>query len=373
MATDLMCRGKRSIRVDLQLFASERTEPATPRRRQDARRRGQVARTGELSTALVLVVSFATLFLLSGYSSRKVALFTKHVLSDGIMEFDRISTGQVASVLIDMVLIVVTVVWPVLAAAITVGFASQALQTGFLVAAEPLKPKAERINPISGLKRILSKRSLAELVKSILKILVVGMIAYQVLRPRIPQFVGFLEIDTKEAVTVAGRLVFELGIWVGAALVVLSLLDYFYQRWEFERSIRMSKQEVREELRQTEGDPQIRSKVRQRQRQLATVRMMAEVPRADVVITNPVHLAVALAYDMDAMEAPMVVAKGAGKLAQRIKETAEENGVAIVENVWLARSLYETVAIGASIPEELYQAVAEALAFVYRLRRAGAG
>jgi len=363
-------RGRRS-RVPLQLFASERTEPATPRRRQEARKKGQVAKTGELSAALVLIAGFATLYLSAGYIAREVTRFSRYVYADLLRDYSRITLGEMSELFAKMILVAVRILWPLLAAVVVVGFASQAVQTGFLFATEPLKPQLRRLNPVSGFKKIFSKRALVELVKAALKITLVGTVAYAVVRPRIPAFVGFAEIETNEAVVIAGRAVFQVGIWVGLVMCLIALADYLYQRWEFETSIRMSKQEVREELRQTEGDPQIRAKIRQRQRQLAGMRMMAQVPMADVVITNPLHLAVALKYDAESMEAPTVVAKGAGKLAERIKEKAREHGVAVVENVWLARALYETAELGRAIPEDLYQAVAEVLAFVYRLKRGG--
>ncbi len=363
----------KSIRIDLQLFAQERTEPATPRRRQEVRRKGQVARSAEVSTALILLVCFVLLYALAGWVARDVALYARQVYEEMPTRFAAVEVEQVPALFLEMIAAAAKNAAPFLGAALVVGFFSQLVQVGFLFSTEPVTPRLERLNPISGLKRLFSKRSLVELLKSVLKVLIVAAAAYLSLRGSFPAFVEFMEWSLFDGVRHVGLAVVRTGIIVGTAMVILAYADYRYQKWEFEKSIRMSKQEIREEHRQTEGDPQIRAKIRQRQRQIASMRMMARVPTADVVITNPVHLAVALAYDAEEMEAPVVVAKGAGPLAERIKQTAREHGVAIVENVWLARTLYESVEINAKIPEELYQAVAEVLAFVYRLRRAGGG
>lgn len=364
--------GSSFIRVRLQLFAQERTEPPTPRRRQEARRKGQVAKTPELSSALILLAVFSAAFFLAGSVGEQVSHFTRLTYEHHLINPAALEAGQVHRMLTEMTVVVARIVAPLLAVAAGIGLFAQVAQIGFLIAVDPLKPQLKRINPLSGFKRIFSKRSLIELAKSTLKIVIVGYIAYGVVKGSIQTILTFAQMPPEHVVAITGRLVFQVGLWVAVALIALAALDYMYQRWEFEQSIRMSKQEVREELRQTEGDPQIRSKMRQRQRQIANMRMMAQVPTADVVITNPVHIAVALQYDERTMDAPMVVAKGAGPLAARIKETARDHGVSVVENVWLARSLYESADINTRIPEELYQAVAEVLAFVYRMRQAGA-
>jgi len=360
--------GTPHIRVALQLFAEERTEPATPRRRQEARRKGQVARTAELGSALVLLVGFGALYFLAPSMARGVADATVRLWTDGLVRFSRVSPGEIPVIFLEMILIAVRFAGPIALAVMVVGLVSQLLQVGFLTATEPLKPQWRRIDPISGFKRIFSKRAVVELAKATVKIAIVGGLAYSLVGGSLPEYGEYMHIAPAEAVVHTGRLVFRLGMWVGVALLVLALFDFLYQRWEFEKSIRMTKQEVKEEARQTEGDPQVRSRIRQRQRQIASSRMMAKVPTADVVITNPVHLAVALKYDPAEMDAPMVIAKGAGPLAERIKEVAREHGVAVVENVWLARALYESAPLGARIPEDLYKAVAEVLAFVYRLK-----
>lgn len=357
-----------TLRLDLQRFAEARTEPATPRRRQEARRKGQVARTAELGSALVLLAGFGTLFLLAPYVTGELLTFTKVLYQDSLVRFQRVEASEVSAIFLEMLWVVVRLAAPVAAVALVVGIASQLVQVGFLAASDPLKPQLERINPVSGFKRIFSKRALVESVKAVLKVTVVGLLAYFVVRESLPAYLEYMQMGPAQASIHTGQLILRLVLWISVSLLFLALFDYMYQRWEFEQSIRMTRQELKEEARQSEGDPQMRARIRQRQRQLASSRMIANVATADVVITNPVHLAVALKYDPAVMDAPTVVAKGAGRLAERIKEKAREHGVTVVENPPLARALFESVPVDARIPEELFKAVAEVLAFVYRLR-----
>ena len=256
-----------------------------------------MARSAEVTTALILVVGFSLLYPLAGWVARDVTAFARRVFEELPARFATVEAGQIPALFLEMILVAGKSAAPLLGAALVVGFLSQLVQVGFLVATEPLTPKLERLNPLSGLKRLFSKRSLVELLKATVKVLIVGGIAYLSVRGSFPVFVEFMEWPPLEAVQFVGLIVFRTGLWIGLAMLILAYADYKYQKWEFEKSIRMSKQEVREEHRQTEGDPQIRARIRQRQRQIASMRMMSRVPTADVVITNPVHLAVALAYD----------------------------------------------------------------------------
>lgn len=244
----------------------------------------------------------------------------------------------------------------------------QVSQVGFLVTGETMKPKFERLNPLSGFKRMFSKRSAVEFLKACLKTLVIGWICYSMIRSSLPLFPQLTLVDPVQGVMMVGEIARRIGINAGVLLLVLAVADYSFQRFEHTKSIRMSKQEVKEEHKQSEGDPLLRSRMRQRQREIAMTRMIHEVPKADVVVTNPTHLAVAIQYDPASMDVPVVVAKGAGKVAERIKQVAREHSVAVVENRPLARALFDTVSIGSEIPADLYQAVAEVLAFVYRLQ-----
>lgn len=354
------------LTFDLQLFAQEKTEPATPKRREKAREKGQVARTAELGTAVILLAGFGVLSMWASGASHSLFELMRQYLGGGIrLEPD---VGVVQSLFLHILLGAATVVAPLMAVAVLVGVAAQLVQVGFLFSSEPLKPKLERINPIAGFKRLASRRALVDLLKALMKIGIVGFIAYREVRQAIDVLPSLTSVPLGDAVAVVGDIVWRTGIYIGVALLVVAVLDYMYQRLEHERSLRMARQEVKEELKQVEGDPQLRARIRRRQRELASRRMMQEVPTADVVITNPVHLAVALKYDQLVMEAPVVVAKGAGIVARRIRTVAEEHGVPVVEDVVLARSLYDGVEIGQSIPVDLYQAVADVLAFVYRMR-----
>jgi len=355
------------LQFDFQLFAQERTEPATPKRREEARRKGQVARTAELGTALVLLAGFGVLSFWAARAGATLVNMTTHYLGDGV-RLDPSATA-VQEMFVEMTLWAAAVAGPFLLAAVVAGLASQLVQVGFLATGEGLKPKLERINPVEGAKRIFSRWALINLLKALAKIVVVGYIAYGEVRRSLDVLPALAAVPLADAVRVVGDMVLRVGLNIGLALVVIAALDYLYQRFEYERSLRMTRQELKEELKELEGDPLLRSRIRRRQRELASRRMMQEVPKADVVITNPVHLAVALRYDAATMEAPVVVAKGAGIVARRIKEIAEAHGVPIVEDVALARALYDGVELGQPIPVELYQAVADVLAFVYRMRR----
>lgn len=249
-----------------------------------------------------------------------------------------------------------------------VGVASSLLQTGFVFATQPLTPDLSRLNPLAGLRRLVSLRSLVEMVKAGLKLVVVGWVAFVVLRDRATDMMGLLGGDLRATAAVPFWAVFDLALRVGLIFLALAVFDFVYQRWEQEKRLRMTREELREELKRTEGDPLIRSRIRQRQRALASRRMMAAVPRATVVIINPVHVAVALEYRPEVMAAPRVTAKGQRLIAERIKEIAREYKVPIVENPPLAQALFQAVEIGQAIPGALYQAVAEVLAFIYRLR-----
>jgi flagellar biosynthetic protein FlhB len=358
------------IRFDLQLFAGEKTEPATPRRREEARKKGQVAKSGEVGVAVMVLVGFLILDVLAPFLMERAQSLMSHFLRTA-HEWD----GTIASlqgIFITALIEGSIAVLPILGALLIFAFASQAIQVGFMFTGESIVPKFSRINPIEGFKRIFSKRALVEFVKSLFKVSIVGFLVYRQLQGAATWVVGLGLTDQRHAFQLIGGTIINMATRVGIFLLVLAAADYLYQRWEFEQSIMMSKEEIKEELRQTEGDPLVRSKIRQRQRQMAASRMMAAIPTADVVVTNPTHYAVALRYDAENMQAPQVVAKGMGHVAQRIKALAAEHGVSILSKPELARALYKTTEVGQEIPPDLYPAVAELLAFVYRLRQRAA-
>lgn len=344
-----------------------RTEAATPRRRQEMRSKGQVARSVELSSALALLVCVLVL----RYSLPWTAQQLRSLLASTLTHFPEgdwtIETVQHSGVAAFMQ--VARLSTPVVLAALVTGVAVNVAQVGFHLSLESVQPNLNRINPMAGFGRLFSSRGVVDLVKSVVKIALVAVVAFTTARSQLPLFLATAQMDTSSALVALGAILFTLCFRVCLALLVLAALDYMYQRLQFEKSVRMTRAEVREEMRQSEGDPTLRARIRQRQRQLARQRMMQDVPRADVVITNPTHVAIALRYDANEMRAPQVIAKGQRLIAERIRDMARQHGIPIVENKPLAQTLFKSVDVGQEIPAELYQAVAEILAFVYRLRR----
>jgi flagellar biosynthetic protein FlhB len=256
-----------------------------------------------------------------------------------------------------------------LGTALAAGVIINVLQVGFLFTTKTLSPKLDRISPIKGFSRVFSIRTLTELVKSVLKVTVLGYIAYTSYRKLLAEFPNYIGRDIHGLFLSTMELAFTIALKMAAAFALIAAGDYLFQWWKFEKDMRMTKQEVKDEYKMTEGDPQIKSKIRQKQRQMSAMRMMAQVPTADVVITNPTHYAVALKYEDGVSDAPTVVAKGKDFLARKIRETAAEHGVEMVENKTLARALYESCELGDTIPPEFYQVVADILVYVYRKKR----
>lgn len=357
---------------DLQLFAEdggtgEKTEKATPRRREEARRKGQVFKSTDLNAAVIMTAGAIACYLTFPYIVQSLHDFTAlYLLERTYQDF----TIQYANeMLLEVLYLLGRMVLPIMGACFVAALLITYLQVGFVFTAEPLNPKLERLNPVQGFQRIFSKRALVELLKSLLKVVVTGWIVYSVIRKYYYIFPRFVDIELVATLQVLAQIIFEMAMKVGVFFIVIGILDYLYQWYEHEKTLKMSKYDVKQEYKETEGDPQIKSRQRQIQREAAMRRMMAEVPKADVIITNPTHFAVALKYDIDTMDAPMVLAKGQDFLAARIKEIGSEYKIMIVENPLLARTLYYSVDIGQTVPEELYQAVAEVLAFVYRQKK----
>ncbi|KNY28365.1 flagellar biosynthesis protein FlhB [Pseudobacteroides cellulosolvens] len=361
---------KKYIPVNLQLFAGgdDKTEKATPKRRQDARKKGQVLQSKEITSAFVLLFIFVGLRLLGGYMYNEIVYFTKVVLTEYVKVPDLYTINGISKLFILSFIELMKISGPILAIALITGLIAEYAQVGFLFTFENLGFKFSRINPLSGLKRIFSLRSVVELIKSIIKLVIVGFIAYSYIKSEAGNLLILMDLDAIGVAAYIASTVINISIRICIALIFIGAVDYIYQWYEFEKSLKMSKQEIKEEFKQTEGNPEIKSKIRQKQRQISMRRMLNDVPSADVVITNPTHFAVAIKYDANVSPAPKVIAKGQDYMAQRIKEVAKENKVEIVENKPLARSLYDSVEVGQEIPEELYQAVAEILAFVYGIK-----
>ncbi len=343
----------------------ERTEPATPRRRQEARERGHVARSQDLSSAAVLLGAIIALKWFGREMLAALSDLTRDVLGE-VGRFE-ISATNVRAYGIVGGLAVGKVLLPLLLAVIAAGIGVNLLQVGFLFTTTPLEFRLDKMNPISGFARIFSYRGAIRLVSVCLKMAIVGTIVWLTLRDHEEAFLSLMDMDVQEIVRYLLAIAWTLSIRVGIALLAFALLDYGYQRFQYELDLRMSRQEVQEELKRLEGDPEIKRRRRRIQRNLALQRMMAAVPKAAVVITNPTELAIALEYDPDQHDAPRVIAKGAGFVAERIRTIAGENGIPIVRKPDLAQVLFRTVEVGRTIPVELYKAVADILAYVYRI------
>jgi flagellar biosynthesis protein FlhB len=345
----------------------EKTEPASDKKREEARRKGKVPRSVELNSAFVLL--FGLLILSSGGTALVNGL--ADVLRTSLLRAGTttVTMANLHSLAAQGALRVGIILAPVILGIMGVGLAVAVLQVGFVFSPEVMRPNFGKINPLNGIQKILiSRRSLIELAKSILKILVVGMVAWWSVQDVIAQSPALIQSDAVGIMGFIGESAARVGIRMGLVFMVIAVLDFFYQRIEHEREMRMSKEEIKEETKATEGDPMVKSRIRSIQRRIAYRRMMADVPKADVVVTNPTHLAVALRYDVTAMQAPKVVAKGADLVALKIREIALEHEVPIIEDKPLAQALYRSVDIGEQIPEKLFQAVAQLLAHIYRLK-----
>ena len=354
---------------DLQRFAGEKTEEPTAKKRADARKKGQVGRSQEVNSAFVLLVGFFALKLLWDSIYVSIATYTTYVFTNLNQTVD---TENILRIFIGIILVLAKTAFPIMIFIMLIGLAVNFFQVGLNINTESIEFKLDKLNPINGFGRIFSKRSLVELAKSFFKIIVIGFFLYRFIHEQILAMPQFMFFDLTTSLALVAEIIFQMSFIVIGVIMIMAFLDYGYQKWQTTQDLKMSKQEVKDEMKQTEGDPQIKGKIRQKQRQMAMARMMKEVPKADVIITNPTHYAVALSYEQG-MVAPTVIAKGQDLVAQRIKEIGREAHVPIIENKPLARTLYATVEVGDSVPQELYQAVAEVLAYVYRLKHGRRG
>ena len=294
--------------------------------------------------------------------------FVKYYNKTADMAMEIFDVRQAVSLGNEIVVDIVTASLPVLIGSFFVAFAGNIIQVGWKVTAKPLKPKLDRLNPIGGLKRMFSQEKVVELIKSILKVLAIAVVAYNEVKDRWKFILNLYDLEFMQGIVNIFNIVLDVGIKISVIFVIIGLADFGYQKWKHLHDLRMSKQEVKDEMKQSEGDPQVKGRIRQKMREGARRRMMQELPKADVVITNPTHFAVAIKYDKEKAEAPYVLAKGADYVAATIKEAAKEHKIEIVENKPLARMLYYNVEIGDQIPPELYQMVAEVLAYVYSIK-----
>jgi flagellar biosynthesis protein FlhB len=355
-----------SLQLDLQFFAGEKTERATPKKRQDSKKKGQVAKSQDVNTAIVLLAVFMLLMITGPYMKDKMlGLFVESFQGQMLTSLTEENTQALFVNILKKTSLLLA---PVMAVAMVAGIVANFMQIGFMFSTEAIQFKLDKLDPIKGFKRIFSLRAIVELLKSILKISFVGLVTFLVIWQRMDEIMTLSQKSAAAALAILADITVKVGLYASAALLFLSLLDFLYQKYDFEKSIRMSKQDIKDEYKNIEGDPLIKSKIKQKQREIAMQRMMQEVPKADVVITNPTHFAIALKYDDGKLDAPFVVAKGVDFVAQKIKYVAKENDVVMVENRPLARALYDQAEIGQAIPEEFFKAVAEILAFVYKTK-----
>lgn len=364
------------LKYRLQFFAEdgsggEKTEDATTKKLQDARKEGQVARSQELISAAALLVFFVTLKIFVGtigngmIDSFKSLYSQIEIIANKGEEF---SIAIVSAVMDEVIMDIIVILIPIMVTAVVTAFAINVFQVRWQITGKPLTPKLSKFNPIKGFKKIFSKDKIVELIKSILKVFIIGIIAYSTLKDQLTLIFSLTELELTAALELMGDIILNLGLKISAFYFVIGIGDFIYQKIKFKNEMKMTKQEVKDEFKQTEGDPQTKSRIRQKMRDASRRRMMQKIPEADVVITNPTHFACALKYDKLQAAAPVLVAKGADYLAEKIKEAARDNNVPIVENRPLARMLYYNVDLDAEIPQELYKMAAEVLAYVYSLK-----
>ena len=349
------------------IFANEeKTEEATPKKKSEARKKGQIARSKDVGLAITMVTCTLVILLLSGMIVGNLKDTMVYFLQSGMLQ--DINEMSIKSIVLTVLMKAGLCILPVVVPIMIAGIVASLMQTGFLLTGEPLKPKFSKLNPISGFKNMFSKKSFVDLLKNLAVVTVIGFIGFLYVRDNYDKI---LQISNTYLPSLGGQvqdLVVGIFFQVSVVLVIIAAADYFVQFKFHQKDLRMTKQEIKEEYKQMEGDPQIKSKIKQKQREMATRRMMASVADATVVITNPTHLSIALKYEEGNNEAPKVVAKGADLVALKIKEVAKENDVPIMENKPLARMIYEQVDIDREVPQEMYQAVAEILAMVYKLK-----
>jgi flagellar biosynthesis protein FlhB len=345
----------------------EKTEEPSQHKLEESRKKGDVASSKELASVLLLAGSGLTLILCGMYVYE---VFTDYIEFIYKQDFRTVYTQEkFFDVIKETAWTLAKALAPTFGASLCLGVLSQFVQIGFLYSPEILTMDLERINPIKGVSRLLSKKAIAEALKGIVKSVIVILITYSVMKDNIGSFLGFLHADAAQSLMFGKVLMVKLGFSILMGLGVVALLDFGWEKWSYRQKMMMTKQQAKEESKEKDGNPEIKSKIRQIQRQMAQKRMMDDVKKADVIVTNPTHISVAIKYDGEVMIAPSVVAKGADHLALRIREIAKENNIPIVENITLARTLYKTVKVGHGVPRSLYKTVAEILAFVLKLRK----
>ncbi|MFT5726658.1 MAG: flagellar biosynthetic protein FlhB [Desulforhopalus sp.] len=345
--------------------SGEKTEDPSNKRRQDFRKKGQVVQSKEVQTAaLFTVVLLFWIYYLPTFWTNLTTLLFSLWQASGQFEITPASTMNLAFFLLQQIAYLMA---PLFVLVLIVAFFSSVFQFGWLLTAKPLTPDFSKMNPISGMARFVSKKSMLEVVKSVLKVLLIGFIGYSTVLNNFEEALILVDVSIVSAISFLGRVALTIFAKICALLIFLAFLDFMFLKWEMEEKMKMTKQEVKEEFKQSEGDPHVKAQIRSIQQEMARKRMMADVPKADVVVTNPTHLSVAIQYDSEKMDAPLIIAKGADFIAMRIREIARENEIPIIENPPVARLLHN-LEIGEHVPEDLFKAVAEILAHVYSLK-----
>jgi len=344
----------------------EKTEKPTSRRINEARKEGNVARSMEMNSAAILVAGMSTLVLFGGWVLNRLMSMSMGVF----MRLDEVGVdvANFQGYIKGTAFWLVKTLLPFFLTVMVTGILINLLQIGPLFSTKAVKPKLSKLNPVKGLKNLFNQQAAVRLVMNVLKLIVIGFVAYQVVKAASSQFIPLMDSSIGAIFLFLTRTILKVAIWTIAILILIGLIDLIYQRWKYTETLKMSKQEVKEETKMTEGDPKVKSKIRQVQFQIAFNTMIKELPNADVIVTNPVHVAVALKYHGGDMNAPKVVGKGKRKLAERIKAIAREHDIPIVENPPLARALYKSCSVGDEIPGQFYQDVAEILAHIYQLK-----
>lgn len=346
--------------------AQEKTEPATPRRKQEAREEGKVSRSQETSSvAILLFGAIAMYFFLPGTFGKLGDLFRQLLVNSHAVRY---TPENFTSLFMHVMGTFAIALAPIVLSVAVIAFSISYMQVGPLLSAKAIEPKMDKLNIVKGLGRLFSAKSLFELFRDMFKLSIIGIVGYFAITAEFEKVIPLADSDVVGILSFIGQAAFRVVIKICLVMIIIAVLDFFYQKYDYEKSLRMTKQEIKEEMKRYEGSPELKGRIRRVQREMAMSRMMAKVPESDVVVTNPTHIAVALKYDADTMSAPTVIAKGQRLIAERIKEIALEHKVPIVENKPLARALFKAVDIGMTIPGNLYKAVAEVLAYVYRLK-----
>jgi len=353
--------------INLQLFSEEKTEQATPKKKRDAREKGNVLQSKEINSAFVLLAAFIMINAFATFIGITMRNTTSYIYEQYLSLDVILSLKNIQLLFINIMINFFLIVAPIALTNLIVGVLASYFQVGVLFTTKPLAIDIKKLNPIEGFKKMFSMKSVVELLKALIRIIILGYISYAYVKGQIVIILETIGMDISTILRTILDMSVGIGIRAGILLVVLAVLDYFYQKYEYNKNLKMSKQETKEEYKQTEGNPQIKSKIKEKQRQMSMQRMMQDVPKADVIITNPTHFAIGIKYNPQEFDAPRVIAKGQDLIAQNIKKIAMENNVPTVENKPLARTLYDNVEIGEFVPPELYQAVAEVLAYVYRI------